>query len=58
MKAFEVVVIVLVLQIVMAWPAGEIILRRRIDTHLLALESIGAQIEVSAYEYRMSAQAH
>jgi UDP-N-acetylglucosamine 1-carboxyvinyltransferase len=27
-----------------------------VDTHLLALETLGAQIEVSAYEYRMSAQ--
>src|SRR5205085_6802748 len=31
--------------------------RRRVDTHLLALENLGAQIEVSAHEYRMSAQA-
>ena len=38
-------------------PGGDVIGRRRIDTHLLALESLGAQIEVSAYEYRMSAQA-
>jgi len=37
-------------------PGGDVIGRRRIDTHLLALESLGAQIEVSAYEYRMSAQ--
>src|SRR4029077_2654495 len=38
-------------------PGGDVIGRRRIDTHLLALETLGAQIEVSAYEYRMSAQA-
>src|SRR5260370_7930760 len=38
-------------------PGGDVIGRRRVDTHLLALESLGAQIEVSAYEYRMSAQA-
>src|ERR1700682_205983 len=38
-------------------PGGGVIGRRRIDTHLLALESLGAQIEVSAHEYRMSARA-
>src|SRR5256712_3009842 len=38
-------------------PGGDVIGRRRIDTHLLALETLGAQIEVSAYEYRMSARA-
>lgn len=37
-------------------PGGDAIGRRRIDTHLLALESLGAQIEVSAHQYRMSAQ--
>jgi UDP-N-acetylglucosamine 1-carboxyvinyltransferase len=37
-------------------PGGDAIGRRRIDTHLMALESLGAQIEVSAYEYRMSAR--
>ncbi len=37
-------------------PGGDAIGRRRIDTHLMALEALGAQIEVSAYEYRMSAQ--
>ncbi len=36
-------------------PGGDAIGRRRIDTHLLALEALGAQIEVSATEYRMSA---
>src|SRR5882672_9002307 len=40
-----------------AKPGGDAIGRRRVDTHLLALEALGAQIEVSAYEYRMSAQA-
>ena len=35
-------------------PGGDAIGRRRIDTHLMALEALGAQIEVSAYEYRMS----
>lgn len=40
-----------------AKPGGDAIGRRRVDTHLLALESLGAQIEVSAYEYRMSARA-
>ena len=38
-------------------PGGDVIGRRRVDTHLLALETLGAQIEVSAYEYRMSARA-
>jgi UDP-N-acetylglucosamine 1-carboxyvinyltransferase len=41
---------------VIAKPGGDAIGRRRIDTHLLALEALGAQIEVSAYEYRMSAR--
>ena len=40
-----------------AKPGGDAIGRRRVDTHLLALESHGAQIEVSAHEYRMSARA-
>ena len=40
-----------------AKPGGDAIGRRRVDTHLLALEALGAQIEVSAYEYRMSAKA-
>jgi UDP-N-acetylglucosamine 1-carboxyvinyltransferase len=39
-----------------AKPGGDAIGRRRVDTHLLALEALGAQIEVSAYEYRMEAQ--
>ena len=39
-----------------AKPGGDAIGRRRIDTHLLALESLGAQIEVSAQDYRMSAR--
>jgi UDP-N-acetylglucosamine 1-carboxyvinyltransferase len=39
-----------------AKPGGDAIGRRRVDTHLLALESLGAQIEVSAQEYRMSAR--
>src|ERR1051326_1747950 len=43
--------------VAVAKPGGDAIGRRRVDTHLLALESLGAQIEVSAYEYRMSAQA-
>jgi UDP-N-acetylglucosamine 1-carboxyvinyltransferase len=38
-------------------PGGDAIGRRRVDTHLLALESLGAQIEVSANAYRMSARA-
>lgn len=37
-------------------PGGDAIGRRRIDTHLLALEALGAQIEVSSSEYRMSAK--
>ena len=41
----------------MAKPGGDAIGRRRVDTHLLALEALGAQIEVSAYEYRMAARA-
>lgn len=40
-----------------AKPGGDAIGRRRVDTHLLALEALGAQIEVSAYEYRMSVQS-
>src|SRR5881392_3654275 len=40
-----------------AKPGGDAIGRRRVDTHLLALESLGAQIEVSASQYRMSARA-
>ncbi|HEV7921608.1 MAG TPA: UDP-N-acetylglucosamine 1-carboxyvinyltransferase [Thermoanaerobaculia bacterium] len=40
-----------------AKPGGDAIGRRRIDTHLLALEALGAQIEVSAHEYRMSARS-
>jgi UDP-N-acetylglucosamine 1-carboxyvinyltransferase len=40
-----------------AKPGGDAIGRRRVDTHLLALENLGAQIEVSAHEYRMSAHA-
>ncbi len=39
-----------------AKPGGDAIGRRRIDTHLLALEGLGAQIEVSAQDYRMSAR--
>jgi UDP-N-acetylglucosamine 1-carboxyvinyltransferase len=37
-------------------PGGDPIGRRRIDTHLMALEALGAQIEVSPYEYRMSSR--
>jgi UDP-N-acetylglucosamine 1-carboxyvinyltransferase len=44
-------------RVAVAKPGGDAIGRRRVDTHLLALESLGAQIEVSAYEYRMSAQS-
>jgi UDP-N-acetylglucosamine 1-carboxyvinyltransferase len=40
-----------------AKPGGDAIGRRRVDTHLLALEALGAQIEVSPYEYRMSANS-
>ncbi|HYH10226.1 MAG TPA: UDP-N-acetylglucosamine 1-carboxyvinyltransferase, partial [Thermoanaerobaculia bacterium] len=40
-----------------AKPGGDAIGRRRVDTHLLALEALGAQIEVSAHEYRMEARA-
>ena len=43
--------------VAVAKPGGDAIGRRRVDTHLLALESLGAQIEVSAHEYRMSAKA-
>ncbi|HVG24259.1 MAG TPA: UDP-N-acetylglucosamine 1-carboxyvinyltransferase [Thermoanaerobaculia bacterium] len=39
-----------------AKPGGDAIGRRRVDTHLLALEALGAQIEVSAHEYRMAAR--
>lgn len=44
-------------QVSVAKPGGDAIGRRRVDTHLLALEALGAQIEVSAHEYRMSARA-
>ncbi|MEK6372714.1 MAG: UDP-N-acetylglucosamine 1-carboxyvinyltransferase [Acidobacteriota bacterium] len=40
-----------------AKPGGDAIGRRRVDTHLLALEALGAQIEVSAHHYRMSVRA-
>jgi UDP-N-acetylglucosamine 1-carboxyvinyltransferase len=40
-----------------AKPGGDAIGRRRVDTHLLALEALGAQIEVSAHEYRMETRA-
>jgi len=40
--------------VAVAKPGGDAIGRRRVDTHLLALEALGAQIEVSAYEYRMA----
>jgi len=43
--------------VAVAKPGGDAIGRRRVDTHLLALEALGAQIEVSAYEYNMSARA-
>src|SRR5262249_29370747 len=36
-----------------AKPGGDAIGRRRVDTHLLALEALGADIEVSATHYRM-----
>ena len=41
-------------QVAVAKPGGDAIGRRRVDTHLLALEALGAQIEVSANEYRMA----
>jgi UDP-N-acetylglucosamine 1-carboxyvinyltransferase len=44
-------------EVAVAKPGGDAIGRRRVDTHLLALEALGAQIEVSAHEYRMSANA-
>jgi UDP-N-acetylglucosamine 1-carboxyvinyltransferase len=44
-------------RVAVAKPGGDAIGRRRVDTHLLALEALGAQIEVSAHEYRMSARA-
>jgi UDP-N-acetylglucosamine 1-carboxyvinyltransferase len=43
--------------VAVAKPGGDAIGRRRVDTHLLALEALGAQIEVSAHEYRMSVKA-
>src|SRR5205085_10167585 len=43
--------------VAVAKPGGDAIGRRRVDTHLLALEALGAQIEVSATQYRMSANA-
>ena len=44
-------------KVAVAKPGGDAIGRRRVDTHLLALEALGAQIEVSAAEYRMEARA-
>jgi UDP-N-acetylglucosamine 1-carboxyvinyltransferase len=44
-------------KVVVAKPGGDAIGRRRVDTHLLALEGLGAQIVVSEREYRMSARA-
>ena len=44
-------------RVAVAKPGGDAIGRRRVDTHLLALETLGAQIEVSAHEYRMEARA-
>ncbi len=43
-------------EVTVAKPGGDAIGRRRVDTHLLALESLGAQIEVSATTYHMSAR--
>jgi UDP-N-acetylglucosamine 1-carboxyvinyltransferase len=43
-------------EVSVAKPGGDAIGRRRVDTHLLALETLGAQIEVSAYEYKMAAR--
>ncbi|HEX9161394.1 MAG TPA: UDP-N-acetylglucosamine 1-carboxyvinyltransferase [Thermoanaerobaculia bacterium] len=43
-------------EVVVAKPGGDAIGRRRVDTHLLALEALGAQIEVSATTYQMSAR--
>src|SRR5687768_9265688 len=43
--------------VAVAKPGGDAIGRRRVDTHLLALEALGAQIEVSAHEYRMAVKA-
>src|SRR5450432_498324 len=43
-------------EVVVAKPGGDAIGRRRVDTHLLALEALGAQIEVSATAYQMSAR--
>ena len=44
-------------RVAVAKPGGDAIGRRRVDTHLLALEALGAQIEVSAQEYRMQARS-
>ena len=43
-------------EVTVAKPGGDAIGRRRVDTHLLALEALGAQIEVSATAYQMSAR--
>jgi UDP-N-acetylglucosamine 1-carboxyvinyltransferase len=43
-------------EVKVAKPGGDAIGRRRVDTHLLALEGLGAQIEVSASSYQMSAR--
>jgi len=36
-------------------PGGDAIGRRRVDTHLLALEKLGASVEAASTEYRVSA---
>jgi UDP-N-acetylglucosamine 1-carboxyvinyltransferase len=40
---------------VLPMPGGDRIGRRRVDTHLLALEALGAQIEYDNYEFTMRA---
>lgn len=42
---------------VLARPGGDSIGRRRLDTHFLALTSLGAQLEVTKYAYELSASA-
>lgn len=41
--------------VVLTKPGGDAIGRRRVDTHLMAFEALGAQVETFATQYRISA---
>jgi len=44
-------------QVTLAPPGGDLIGRRRLDTHILALEGLGARVEATPYRYEMSSEA-